>query len=142
MSQLINECCDHVRLEGTHELKLSGDLNIQVYADRQKIDQVIVNLINNAIKYAPNSKIVNLHIDFDGKCVKVSVQDFGIGIPKHKLGEVFNRFYQIDSSNFQFSGLGLGLYISSQIIKQHQGKIGVESEPEQGRTFWFSIPRE
>ena len=107
-----------------------------------KIDQVIVNLVNNAVKYAPQSNKIILNIESQPKVVKVSVQDFGIGIEDEKLQDIFNRFYQVDNTGNQFSGLGLGLYISSEIIKRHNGEIGVESEPGKGSTFWFTIPKE
>lgn len=72
--------------------------------------------------------------------VKVSVTDHGPGIEKEKIPYLFDRFYRADSSSGQYSGLGLGLYIAAEIIKRHQGEIGVESELGQGTTFWFTLP--
>ena len=139
-SELIDECCDHVRLEGTHQLITAGDMRLQVYADRQKLDQVVVNLVNNAVKYAPRSDKILINIGKEDDMVKISVEDFGIGIPPEKLPFLFDRFYRVDVSGVQYSGLGLGLYISSEIVKRHGGVLGVESVAGQGSKFWFTIP--
>ena len=71
---------------------------------------------------------------------KVSVKDTGPGIPADKLPFLFDRYYRADASGFQVSGLGLGLYISADIIARHGGQIGVESELGKGSTFWFTLP--
>jgi signal transduction histidine kinase len=71
---------------------------------------------------------------------KISVSDKGPGIPSEKIPHLFDRYYRVDSGGFQFSGLGLGLYISSEIIKKHGGVIGVDSVVGQGSTFWFTLP--
>jgi PAS domain S-box-containing protein len=142
IADLVAECCDHVRLEGKHDLQIQGDRDVEVLADQQKIDQVVVNFVNNAVKYAPDSKVIIINIENLPDHVKLSVTDFGIGIDQDKVKQIFNRFYQIDQNRQHFSGLGLGLYISSEIIKHHGGEIGVESEPGQGSTFWFTLPKE
>lgn len=140
LADLINDCCQHVRSAGTHELILEGDVGIQIEGDEQLLDQVLINLVNNAVKYAPDSKKIIIRIDKRQNDVKVSITDFGPGISKEKLTQLFERYYQADSGNGQFSGLGLGLYICAEIIQKHGGKIGVDSEPGQGSTFWFTVP--
>jgi len=72
--------------------------------------------------------------------VKVSVTDFGIGIPDYKQESVFQKFYRVDESSLQFQGMGIGLYICSEIIKQHHGNIGVSSIVDEGSTFYFTLP--
>ena len=139
-AQMINECCDHVRLTGTHELELTGDTELELYADRQRIDQVVVNFVNNAVKYAPDSNRIVINISKQGDMAQVSVQDFGKGIPAEYIPHLFERYYRVDTSGIQYSGLGLGLYISSEIIERHGGEMGVESEIGKGSTFWFTIP--
>jgi signal transduction histidine kinase len=139
-AQMINECCDHVRLTGTHELELTGDTELELYADRQRIDQVVVNFVNNAVKYAPDSNRIVINISKQGDMAQVSVQDFGKGIPAENIPHLFERYYRVDTSGIQYSGLGLGLYISSEIIERHGGEMGVESEIGKGSTFWFTIP--
>ena len=112
-----------------------------VFADRDRIGQVITNLITNAIKYSPGAKKVNVSIQTTGERVQLAVQDFGIGIPADKKDMVFEQFYRVESSSgYSFAGLGLGLYISSEIIHRQKGKIWVESVEGQGSTFYFTLP--
>ena len=131
-------------LQGTtkkHELLLKGKTKTIVAGDRYRIYQVIVNLITNAIKYSPNGKKINVTVKKGKKDVTVSVQDFGIGIRKDQHLKVFDRLYQVTDPNEKtFPGLGLGLYISKEIIERHKGKIWVESEIGKGSTFFFKLP--
>jgi PAS domain S-box-containing protein len=140
LADLINECCDHIRVMGVYEIIATGDLSLQVYADKQRMDQVLVNLINNAVKYAPWSKEVIVNIEQLNKAAKISVIDKGPGISPDKIPHLFKRYYRIDTSGIQYSGLGLGLFISSEIIRKHGGEIGVNSELGTGSEFWFTIP--
>jgi len=138
--QLVDDCCQHVRIEGAYSIVTSGDLTLQAYADPERIEQVLVNFVNNAIKYAPESKEIAVKIEKQGEMAKVSVSDKGPGIPPEKISHLFERYYRVDNAGIQYSGLGLGLYISSEIIKKHDGQIGVNSEVGKGSTFWFTIP--
>lgn len=140
LADLINGCCDHVTTAGTHQMILDGDSNLKVCADEQRVDQVLVNLINNAIKYAPGAFKIVIRIEQLGSMVKISVQDFGPGIAKNHLDQLFKRYYRADATGIQNSGLGLGLYISAEIVKKHGGQIGVISELGKGSTFWFTLP--
>lgn len=137
---LVTESCEHVRLNNDHDLIVKGDKELQVYADRSKIEQVLINLVNNAVKYAPSSRRIIVDIVKRSKTVKLSVQDFGDGIAYDKIPHLFERYYRVDSTGLQYSGLGLGLYISAEIVERHGGKIGVNSEAGVGSTFWFTIP--
>lgn len=140
ISKIIDECCDHVRSGGIHSIKISGDENLRVQADPDRIEQVVENFINNAVKYAPESKEIRVNIEKLNGMAKVSVSDTGPGIPTEKLPHLFDRFYRVESSGSRYSGLGLGLYISAEIIKKHGGKIGATSEEGKGSTFWFTLP--
>jgi len=140
LSEIIDDCCQYIRAEGIYTIKTEGDMEIKVYADAARIDQVVINFINNAIKYAPESKEIRICIEKVNNMAKVSVIDKGPGIPLEKLRHLFDRYYRADSSGSQYTGLGLGLYISSEIIKKHNGTIGVDSEVGKGSTFWFTLP--
>ena len=76
----------------------------------------------------------------DENDIKISVTDFGIGIPEYKQDAVFNKFYRVEESSLQFQGMGIGLYICAEIIKQHGGSIGLSSIIDEGSTFYFTLP--
>jgi len=112
-----------------------------VYGDRDRIGQVITNFISNAIKYSPHTKKIVTTTLEDKDSVTLSVQDFGVGIPKEKQAMVFDRFFRVSGlKEDTFAGLGLGLYIAGEIVKRHSGRIWVESDGEKGSTFCFSLP--
>lgn len=138
IGQLIEDCCAHIHLEGRYQIQLEGKKELEVFADEQKIEQVIVNLVNNAIKYAPTSYHIYISLSCQDHRARVSVRDEGPGIPADKLPHIFERYYR--SENQRTSGLGLGLYIISEIIRQHGGELGVESEIGKGSSFWFTLP--
>lgn len=140
LSEMLNLCCNHVRMEGKFELIVEGDMDLQVYADEHRIDQVVVNFVNNAVKYAADSEKIYLKIDKTDQYARVSVKDHGPGIPAHILPHLFDRYYRVSHESQSYTGLGLGLYICSEIIKRHDGEIGVESEMGAGSTFWFTLP--
>jgi PAS domain S-box-containing protein len=140
LSKIIDECCQHVRTEGIYKITTKGDMNVEVYADATRIDQVVINFVNNAIKYAPESNEIRISIETINSMVKVSVIDKGPGIPPEKLRYLFDRYYRVDNSGSRYGGLGLGLYICTEIIKQHHGQIGVDSVLGKGSTFWFTLP--
>ena len=140
LSELINDCCQHIRLYGKQNIIIEGDLGLEVFADANRIDQVIVNLVNNAAKYAPLSQQIHIDLKQLPQEARVSVTDQGPGISPEKIPHLFDRYFRVDSAGNQISGLGLGLYISNEIIKRHGGKMGVETQQGQGSTFWFTLP--
>jgi PAS domain S-box-containing protein len=140
ISEMLDICCSHVRVAGKHDLLVQGDKLLQVYADEHRIDQVIVNLVNNAVKYAPDSKEIYMTVSTEGDFAKIAVKDNGPGIPADQLPRLFDRYWRADHGSSTYTGMGLGLYICAEIIKKHGGKIGAESELGKGSTFWFTIP--
>ncbi|WP_233524407.1 chemotaxis protein CheB [Mucilaginibacter conchicola] len=138
---MVKECLEEVQTQNaTHKIEFKADCEMRVHADKVRLEQVVTNFLTNAIKYSPKADRVIITCDIEGKNFKVSVKDFGIGIPDDKKDFLFDRFYRVQESSSHFSGLGLGLYISAEIIKRHKGKIGVESVNNEGSTFWFTIP--
>jgi PAS domain S-box-containing protein len=112
-----------------------------VYGDKERIGQVITNLITNAIKYSPQADKIIIYTALKDSEVTLCVQDFGIGISKDKLKRVFEQFYRVSGDmQHTFPGLGLGLYISSEIIKREGGRIWVTSNEGKGSTFCFALP--
>jgi PAS domain S-box-containing protein len=112
-----------------------------VQGDKDRLGQVLVNFLTNAVKYSPDSRSILVKTALDGDNVIVSVQDAGIGISKGDQQKIFERFYRVEGRNEKtFPGFGIGLFIAAEIIKKHNGNIGVESQQGRGSTFYFSIP--
>jgi len=143
MCDLITQLVDEFRLlSKKHRLSLTCDCNAEVHADKKRIEQVITNLISNAIKYSPTGGEVNIMCDSDDHEIKVSVADQGIGIPEEMHDKLFNRFFRVRSGIANtLPGMGLGLYITSGIIKRHGGTLNVKSSPGNGSVFYFTLPR-
>jgi signal transduction histidine kinase/PAS domain-containing protein len=115
--------------------------NKRVIGDRDRLEQVLGNLMENAVKYSPDSSEIMVSLEERDDQLVTSIADRGIGIPSDELGQVFERFHrgrQVSSTNY--GGLGLGLYITKQIVERHGGTIWVESREGQGTTFSFSLP--
>lgn len=122
------------------KIELTSRTKDSVHADRFKISQVLTNLLTNAVRYSDiNNKIV-VKITSNKRFVTVSVKDFGIGIKKNELNNVFKRFFQVRQPMRGRKGLGLGLYISHEIVRQHKGRMRVTSTYGRGSTFSFTLP--
>ena len=139
---VLKEVCEVMQQTNrTHELKLVyPEKPLLVYADQQRIEQVIINLISNSVKYSPGKDSIVIRAGISGSDIQVSVMDFGIGIPADQHDQIFSRFYRVANSAQHISGLGIGLYISYEIVYRHNGKMWLESEPGKGSTFFFSLP--
>ncbi|MDQ3099058.1 MAG: ATP-binding protein [bacterium] len=125
----------------THTIEYVGKIVTDIYTDREKIGQVLTNLLTNSIKYSPKADKVIVDVKKVGKKIIISVQDFGIGIPKEQQAKVFERFFRAKGKEEKgIHGLGLGLYIAYEIIKEHNGKMWVDSKDGKGSTFYFSLP--
>ncbi|OOQ59324.1 PAS domain-containing protein [Mucilaginibacter pedocola] len=124
-----------------HTLEMEFGHVGEIFSDKDRIGQVITNLITNAIKYSPDAERIIVSTKMKDGQVSLCVQDFGIGIPDDKQERVFEQFYRVSGSKqHTFPGLGLGLYISSEIIKREGGKMWVNSVEGKGSTFCFSLP--
>jgi two-component system sensor histidine kinase/response regulator len=118
----------------------TGVIPQEIFADEMRIEQVIVNFLTNAIKYAPGTTEVHIHVAAEADRVIVSVKDFGIGIHPEQQNNVFDKFYRVEETAIHFQGLGIGLYISAEIIRRHGGTVGVNSTFGEGSEFYFNIP--
>jgi len=125
----------------SHKIMLKGKVNREITGDRERFGPVLINFLTNAIKYSPQGKEIVVGMKEDRSSVRISVKDNGIGVPKESQALIFDRFYRVkDNDKKKDAGFGLGLYISSMIIKQHGGKVGVTSNKGNGSLFWFSLP--
>ncbi len=144
LDTLIDETVENVQATtSTHRLLVEGRTDAQVFGDYERMGQVFVNLLTNALKYSPLADTVLVHLSCNTgqKQAIVSVQDSGIGIDKAHHEHIFERFYQVtDPEEKTYPGLGIGLYISHEIVTRHQGKIWVESSKGHGTTFFVALP--
>ena len=141
VNQLLSNCVENSKLlYPAKKFTINTGEQKVAKANYERLEQVILNLINNAVKYAPGSDRIILSALLENNTVRISITDFGIGLTEDQKDLIFNRFYRIASETNTVSGLGMGLYISSEIIKAHGGRMGVESEVGKGSTFYFVIP--
>ena len=140
---LVTETVQDIKFTNTnHTIIISQHFSGSVYGDKDRIEQVIINLINNAIKYLPDNNRVEIRIDgAENNQVAVSIQDFGVGINMEHQQKIFNRFYRAaGKSEENYAGFGIGLFIAKEIIERHNGSITVDSETGKGSTFTFTLP--
>ena len=140
LKEVIDDCISFSEVNSSqHKITVEGDCDIQIIADRDRIEQVICNLLSNAVKYAPHTSQIVLNIAADESKVKISVTDFGLGIAKDKQQYLFKKFSRLENS-LQISGLGIGLFISQEIVIRHGGIIGVDSDVDKGSRFYVILP--
>ena len=142
INELIQEVIEEIKLtEPDYQINFEQGEDVQVYADKNRIGQVLINFLTNAIKYSPYSKTISISGNVSADEVSVSVEDKGIGINKADHEKIFERFYRVARRNEKtYPGFGIGLFISAEIMQRHKGKIGVMSEPGNGSIFYFSLP--
>ncbi|MEO6454561.1 MAG: PAS domain-containing protein [Ginsengibacter sp.] len=132
---------DMQKTSASHKIKIHLDTTAEIYGDKNKLSQVINNLISNAIKYSPKADAIIVSTKLKNDGIELGVQDFGIGISAHEQLHVFEQFYRVTSGNQStFPGMGIGLYICSEIITRQGGKIWVESIIDKGSTFYIWLP--
>lgn len=139
---LVQEIVEELqRTTEKHSIIIDKKTKKRITSDRERLGQVLTNLISNAIKYSPHTEKILITTTSTAKYVQVDVKDFGVGIPKAKQAKLFQRFYRVSGPDGNtFPGLGLGLYISSEIVKRLRGKIWVESTLGKGSVFSFQLP--
>jgi signal transduction histidine kinase len=141
INELLKERVEEIRHTTSHRFDLQLGAVNPVMADRERIGQVITNLLSNAIKYSPDGTTVTILSSSSADGISVSVRDEGYGIPEEDQHKVFDRFFRVTSNNMdRYPGMGLGLYISEQIIYRHGGTIDVKSQVGKGSVFSFTLP--
>lgn len=142
LNQLIREVINEViHINPGYRIIFDKQFYAPVIADKERISQVMVNLLTNAIKYSPDNNEVVVECTPSDTYVLVVVKDRGIGISKTDQEKIFERFYRVEGKNEnKFTGFGIGLFIASEIIHKHYGRIGVTSEPGKGSVFYFELP--
>ncbi|RAI99428.1 PAS domain S-box-containing protein [Chitinophaga skermanii] len=141
MNEVIQERLEEIRGATSHTFCLELSALPDAMADKERIGQVVSNLLTNAIKYSPAKSTITISSTALPNGVELSVRDEGYGISIEDQAKIFDRFYRVtDNKMDTFPGMGLGLYISSQIVQRHQGMLRVESELGKGSKFVFSIP--
>lgn len=139
--EFLHNVVDDMQITIEQPIKLEAATKASVNSDRDRLDQVVSNLIRNASKYSPKDSTITISAIQKGGNVEVQIKDQGIGISDEDRQKLFARFYRSDAvKEAKYSGLGLGLYICAQIIEALDGKIWVESELGKGSTFYFQIP--
>jgi PAS domain S-box-containing protein len=142
LNEVVTEAIEIMQgISQKHTIIVEGDINKKVLADRYRIYQVLTNLLTNAIKYSPKARKVLVKLQTEKNHVKLSVQDFGIGISPQHQQKIFEQFYRVSTPEEKtYPGLGMGLFIAKEIIQNHGGTIWVESKKGKGSKFTFTLP--
>jgi signal transduction histidine kinase len=142
LDEVIKEAIEETSLVNpTHTIAFSPCENITINADRDKIEQVVINLLTNAVKYSPKEKAIEISCKLIDSNAQVCVTDKGMGIKQKDVKKLFKRYYRVQSESMKkIPGFGIGLYLCAEIIKYHKGKIWVKSEEGKGSEFYFTLP--
>ncbi|MEP7080872.1 MAG: PAS domain S-box protein, partial [Ginsengibacter sp.] len=140
-NEMVDEIIDNFQHSAkNHSIKKSGKCERLITGDRGRLQQVLINLFSNAVKYSPTADKVLVEVKELDNNIQLSVQDFGVGISGKHLDKIFDRYYRVQENAIHFQGLGIGLYISHNIIERHNGTMSVISETAKGSTFYFTLP--
>lgn len=142
IDDLVTEVVEDFRLSHQqHFFHLQAQSQVNISADRDRISQVLINLIANAIKYSPTKNVVDVAVNLVGNQVLISIRDYGIGIEEKDHSKIFERFYRVEGENEKYySGFGIGLFLAYNIVARHGGTITVESERDKGSVFTVQLP--
>jgi len=144
IAELMEKCASFQRsYTDKHKIVVTTASGLpKVIADKDKVDQILTNLINNAIKYSPEGGTITVGVEDEGETLRFSVTDQGMGIPPDHIDKIFQRFHRVHSGDSQrVGGTGIGLFLVKNLVQAHGGAIWVDSVPQQGSTFFFTIPK-
>ena len=144
LEHLLKECVAEAQLTtSNHSFSIDATCEMRIFADEEKIWAVISNLLSNAVKYSPAGCLIEVSCKRQNEMLTMSIKDAGMGIMEQDREKLFDRFYRVEGTHSNsITGFGIGLYLSAEIIRCHNGKIWIESEYGKGSTFYFSIPAE
>ncbi|WP_374950763.1 ATP-binding protein [Mucilaginibacter sp.] len=141
LSELIQDAVKQIKFTTEAEIIYTSFQDLRVYADKDKIESVITNLLTNAVKYSPKNSSITVTCRLENENALIAVSDQGFGINKVDLENIFERYYRVQNNDTKnVSGFGVGLYLSAEIIRMHQGSIWASSEKDRGSTFYFTLP--
>ncbi|NDP22644.1 MAG: PAS domain S-box protein [Paludibacter sp.] len=141
LNKMVDETIENIQHNTkNHSIQKAGNCSQPITGDINRLQQVLINLLTNAVKYSPKAEKILVKIEEQESNIQVSVQDFGVGMSSQHLDKVFDRYYRVEEHAIQFQGLGMGLYISNNIVARHDGTMWVESEHGKGSTFYFMLP--
>jgi signal transduction histidine kinase len=145
LNEVVKQAVEAIQSIATdHHIELAvPDQIMLVQGDAIRLEQIVFNILMNAVFYAPNSPRIDVRLrqEADTNSVELQVQDYGPGIPSDKFAHLFTAFYQIEQPELRERGLGLGLFVASELVKAHGGTISVSSQVEVGTTFSVRLPR-
>ena len=140
LDELLKETIEETYIsQSSHQIILNPTCNVVLNADRDKIGNVISNLISNGLKYSDNGTRLEVTCKLHDTQVEIQIKDEGIGIKPDDIEKLFERYYRVQG-NHTISGFGIGLYLSAEIIERHGGRIWAESEEGKGSVFHFTLP--
>ncbi|UII31394.1 PAS domain-containing sensor histidine kinase [Fulvivirga ulvae] len=141
LKEVLEICSNNARnISKKHQIECHYNMKGKMYGDKERLEQVLDSLLNNAVKYSPDNNDILLKAEKENDEVLITVKDKGIGIPGEELDNIFKRFSRAHALSYHNSGLGLGLYLSREIVERHRGKIWAESEIGKGSTFYVKLP--
>jgi PAS domain S-box-containing protein len=142
LTDLVNETAQDVRqTTSKHAILVHNEFDGSIVADKDRIAQVLLNLLTNAIKYSPEADSIEIFVENDDESAIIKIKDYGIGIDKKDQQKIFERFYRVEGKKEQtFPGFGIGLFIANEIVQRHEGTISVESVKGKGSVFIVTLP--
>ncbi|HEY1007967.1 MAG TPA: CHASE domain-containing protein [Sphingobacteriaceae bacterium] len=142
LREMVEESMENVQhMYSSHRIIAESPIpDVTVTGDKLRLEQALTNFLVNAVKYSPGADLVTVNTAVTGQEVTIAVTDQGIGVPEYYRDHIFDRFYRVDSVSPVISGLGVGLYITNEIIMRHHGRVGLRNNRDKGSTFFFCIP--